>query len=114
MAAEVQIHSKVNITVTKDLAAQDHTNPDAHIPDRLKVAPTWLANECKIKEGQHVYPAEIADWATVQALAADGILTINRLVAPPANKSAVKKKTATTKKTLGEIVEAKAVEADEE
>lgn len=74
--AYVQIQSSKNIKVTMGLQYQDVTNPDAHVPDRLKVSPSWPKANVLIKIGQHLYPSEIVEWPTVQALVKDGILTI--------------------------------------
>ena len=72
----VKIQSKVNITVTPGLQNMDVTNPDAHVPDRLKVQPTWPKAAVDIHEGIDVYPAYIAEWATVKALEKDKIITL--------------------------------------
>lgn len=76
MAKFVRIQSEKTINVTAGLQHQDVTNPDAHIPDRLKVSPSWPKLTVLIKRGAHWYPAEIAEWNTVKALANDKILTI--------------------------------------
>lgn len=80
MAKNVRIQSSRSITVTSGLQYQDVTNPDAHIPDRLKVSPSWPKNSVMIKRGVGLYPVEIKSWKTVQALARDGILTIGEEV----------------------------------
>lgn len=74
--AYVRIQSSKNIRVTMGLNCQDVTNPDAHIPDRLKVNPLWPKLSVLIKQGAGWYPSEIASWNTVKALVDDGILTI--------------------------------------
>lgn len=74
--AFVRIQSTKTINVTMGLHNQDVTNPDAHIPDRLKVNPLWPKLTVLIREGVHWYPSEIAEWPTVKALANDKILTI--------------------------------------
>lgn len=79
MAKMVQIHSNVTIRVTTGLQNQDVTNPDAHIPDRLKVNPEWPKYQVLIRAGQGMYPAEIAEWPSVKALVADKILTIGAI-----------------------------------
>lgn len=79
MAKMVQIHSNVTIRVTTGLQNEDVTNPDAHIPDRLKVNPEWPKYQVLIRAGQGMYPAEIAEWPSVKALAADKILTIGAI-----------------------------------
>ena len=76
MAKFVQIQSSVTIRVTTGLQNKDVTNPDAHVPDRLKVNPEWPKHQVLIKAGAHRYPAEIVEWPSVKALAADKILTI--------------------------------------
>ena len=76
MAKFVQIQSSVTIRVTTGLQNKDVTNPDAHVPDRLKVNPEWPKHQVLIKAGAHRYPAEIVEWPSVKALATDKILTI--------------------------------------
>ena len=76
MAKMVRIHSTITINVTTGLQHKDVTNPDAHIPDRLKVSAEWPRHTVLIREGQHLYPAEIKNWNTVKALANDKVLTI--------------------------------------
>lgn len=72
----VQIQSSITIRVTCGLQNKDVTNPDAHIPDRLKVNPEWPKHQVLIRKGIKKYPAEIKAWPSVQALAKDEILTI--------------------------------------
>ena len=79
MAKFVQIQSDVTIRVTTGLQNKDVTNPDAHIPDRLKVNPEWPKHQVLIRKGAHRYPAEIVEWMSVKALAADKILTIGSI-----------------------------------
>lgn len=79
MAKMVQIHSNITIRVTTGLQNQDVTNVDAHIPDRLKVNPEWPKHQVLIRAGQGSYPAEIVEWPSVKALAADKILTIGAI-----------------------------------
>lgn len=76
MAKMVQIQSSITIKVTCGLQNNDVTNPDAHIPDRLKISAEWPKYSVLIRAGAHNYPAEIANWASVKALAKDKILTI--------------------------------------
>lgn len=76
MSEFIRIQSKVTIAVTCGLQHQDVTNPDAHIPDRLKVSPEWPKATMLIRAGVHNYPAEIRDWPTVKALERDEIITI--------------------------------------
>lgn len=80
MAKMVKIHSTVTINVTTGLQNKDVTNPDAHVPDRLKVSAEWPRHTVLIREGQHLYPVEIKSWNTVKALADDKILTIGEEV----------------------------------
>lgn len=79
MAKFVQIQSSVTIRVTTGLQNKDVTNPDAHIADRLKVNPEWPKHQVLIQMGAHRYPAEIVEWPSVKALAADKILTIGSI-----------------------------------
>ena len=72
----VRIQSDETINVTMGLSYNDVTNPDAHIPDRLKVQPSWASTTVLIKKGTGFYPAYIAEWSTVKRLAEDKILTI--------------------------------------
>lgn len=76
MTKFVQIQSDATIRVTTGLQNKDVTNPDAHVPDRLKINPEWPKYQVLIKQGAHKYPAEIAEWPTVKALAKDKIITI--------------------------------------
>lgn len=77
MAKEfVIIQSSKNINVTAGLQHEDVTNPDAHIPDRLKVNPLWPKLTCFIKQGVGTYPSYITEWLTVKALVKDKVLTI--------------------------------------
>ena len=80
MSKLIRIQSTITISVTAGLQNKDVTNPDAHVPDRLKVSPEWPKLTCLIKEGVGNYPIEIKDWATVQALAKDKIITIGEEV----------------------------------
>lgn len=75
-AKYVRIQSRQTIQVTCGLQNNDVTNPEANIPDRLKISPSWPRCCVIIKEGAHLYPSEIAEWSTVKALANDKILTI--------------------------------------
>lgn len=79
MSKLVRIQSTITITVTGGLNYKDTTNPDAHVPDRLKVSPEWPKCMVQIKQGVGDYPAEIVEWNTVKALAADKILTIGEI-----------------------------------
>ena len=79
----VYIQSNISIMVTAGLQNENVTNPDAHIPDRLKVSPTWPKLRMMIKAGRHVYPKLITEWAAVKALVKDGIMTIGEEVDDP-------------------------------
>ena len=72
----VKIQSDVNIEVTEGLQSIDMTNRDAHVADRLRVAPAWVKTRVLIKRGAGIYPACIQEWSSVKALAAKGILTV--------------------------------------
>lgn len=80
MAKLVQIQSSVTIRVTTGLQNKDVTNPDAHVPDRLKVNPLWPKHMVLIKQGVGFYPVEIKEWASVKKLAEDNIITIGQEV----------------------------------
>ena len=80
MAKLIEISSTTTIHVTCGANALDVTNPDAHVADRLRVAPSWTKNIICIKEGKGEYPADIATWATVKALERDGVITIGRTI----------------------------------
>ena len=79
MTKMVQIQSSITIKVTPGLQNKDVTNPDAHVPDRLKINPEWPKYQVLITQGVGKYPAEICDWPSVQALAKDNILTIGAI-----------------------------------
>lgn len=74
--AYVRIQSQTTIQVTCGLQNNDVTNPDAHVADRLKISPSWPRCSVIIHAGAHLYPSEIAEWPTVQALVRDKIITI--------------------------------------
>lgn len=76
----VTIHSNRNIYVTAGLTYDDVTNPDAHVPDRLKINPTWVKTRTLIKQGAGVYPAEITEWNSVKALVKSKVITIGAFV----------------------------------
>lgn len=79
MAKIVRIQSTMTITVTPGLQHKDVTNPDAHVPDRLKVSPLWPKAMVMIKQGVGYYPAEIIEWPVVKLLEKDSILTIGTI-----------------------------------
>ena len=76
MKEYVYIQSAISIVVTAGLQNEDVTNPDAHVPDRLKVNPVWPKLRIMVKAGRHIYPKLITEWNSVKALVKDGILTI--------------------------------------
>lgn len=96
----VRIHSQTTIQVTCGLQNKDVTNPDAHVPDRLKVSPLWSKATIVIHQGQHDYPAEIVEWPTVKALEKDGILTIGQFVDEADDKT--KEQTEDLKRIMSE------------
>lgn len=79
MSKMVRIQSTTTINVTCGLQHKDLTNPDAHIPERLKVSPEWCKCTVLIREGVGNYPAEIAEWETVKALVIHKVLTIGEV-----------------------------------
>jgi len=89
----VYIQSSISIVVTAGLQYDNVTNPDAHVPDRLKVNPLWPKLRMMLKKGQHIYPSLITEWASVKALEKDGIITIGAYVDAPEDEAM---KTATT------------------
>lgn len=70
----VKISSDITINVTSGLQHNDITKKDSDIPNRLKVLPMW--SSCLIKQGIHIYPANVAEWPTVKALVKDNKLAI--------------------------------------
>ena len=101
MKAFVKIQSSKTINVTPGLQHNDVTNPDAHVPDRLRIAPTWPKTTVLIKTGVNWYPSEITEWETVKALADKKILTIGEFSDTCEDEVAIKEK-ATIKKNLPE------------
>lgn len=108
----IRIQSSKTITVTSGLQHKDVTNPNAHVQDRLKVAADWPKYSIQILEGVGEYPAEIADWPTVKALVACGVMTISQVVEGKAKDEDVEKAKAVKvekkekkQKTLDELVE---------
>lgn len=90
MAKLVQIQSSTTIRVTTGLQNKDVTNPDAHVPDRLKVNPLWPKHMVLIKAGVGLYPVEIKDWPSVKKLAEDKIITIGQEVEQDADEKQTK------------------------
>ena len=80
MSKVIRIQSTRTIGVTCGLDCQDVTNPDAHVPDRLKVSATWPKATVLVKAGVGYYPAEIAEWPTVKALERDNIFTLGEII----------------------------------
>ena len=76
----VYIQSTTSIVVSAGLQAEDVTNPDAHVGDRLRVNPYWPKMTILIKQGRHVYPSFIKNWESVKDLVKDNILTIGEEV----------------------------------
>lgn len=77
----IRIQSTRNIEVTPGLLSIDMTNPDAHVPDRFKVATGGTSGmRVLLKEGTHYYPACIKGWSVMPALARDKIITIGEEV----------------------------------
>lgn len=79
----VTIQSNVTIMVTGGLQYKDLTNKNSQLPNRMKIASEWPKLNVLIKQGQHIYPSEIVEWPTVQALQKDGVLTIGAYVDNP-------------------------------
>lgn len=101
MAKVVRIQSTIDISVTAGLQNKDVTNPDAHIPDRLKISPLWPKATVDIRRGTGYYPAEIVEWATVKALEKDNILTIGQIEEKDDEES--EKASAELEKKLNEV-----------
>lgn len=102
MSKFVRIQSNETIHVTCGLQNKDVTNADAHVPDRLKVSATWPKATVLIEKGAHMYPSEIAEWATVKALAKDKVLTIGEFT-DVCDEDGVEQKKTELKATLEEI-----------
>lgn len=126
MSEFVRIQSTKTIMVTCGLDFQDFTNPDAHIPDRLKVSPSWPKATVLIREGVGNYPTQILEWETVKALIKDNILTVGEKVEKVSdetmaeaqelemNLEEIKPKKKSRKKKLEEIAEETVEEQTEE
>lgn len=80
MSQFVLIQSQQNVRVTRGLDVIDNTNYNSDIPNRANYRPNWTKSTVIIKAGQHVYPAEIAEWKSVKALQKDRVLTIGEIV----------------------------------
>ena len=72
----VYIQSNTSIVVSAGLQAENVTNPDAHIGDRLRINPYRPKMTILIKQGRHVYPSFITNWESVKDLVKDNVLTI--------------------------------------
>lgn len=79
MSKMIRIQSTTTINVTCGLQHKDMTNPDAHIPDRLKVSPEWSKCTVLVTEGVGNYPAEIATWGSVKALVDAKVFTLGEI-----------------------------------
>lgn len=88
----VRIQSSINIKVTAGLQHADYTQPDAHIPDRLKVGSLWPKLTCMITEGVGVYPSEILEWNTVKSLEKEKLITIGETFDDTEDEQVVNKK----------------------
>ena len=86
----------------KNLQYKDLTNAKSQLPNRLKVGSDWPKLTVLIKQGQHIYPSEIAEWETVKALQNDGVLTIGAFIDDPNDTEVVKMK-ETVVEVLNEI-----------
>lgn len=104
----VYIQSNTSIVVTAGLQNDNVTNPDAHIPDRLKVNPIWPKLRIMIKAGRHIYPSLIVEWNTVKSLVNDGIITIGEEVDNP-NDVKMEEKAADLKTELAKTKKTKKV-----
>lgn len=91
MSKVVRIQSSMTITVTSGLQCKDVTNKDAHVADRLKIAPEWPKYSIQILEGVGEYPAEIAEWDTVKALVEAGVMTVSQVNEGSAKKEDIEK-----------------------
>lgn len=102
----VRIQSERPIQVTCGLQNKDVTNPDAHVADRLKISPSWPRCSVMILKGAHLYPSEIVEWPTVQALVKDKIITIGEYTDELENGE---EKVADTKEKLTRELEAQGI-----
>ena len=108
----VYIQSNISIVVTAGLQNDDVTNPDAHVPDRLKINPIWPKLRMMIKAGRHIYPKLITEWNSVKALVKDGVLTIGEEVESP-NDTKVEEKNADLKNELAKVKKIKDINLDD-
>lgn len=108
----VYIQSNISIVVTAGLQNDNVTNPDAHVPDRLKVNPIWPKLRVMIKAGRHIYPKLITEWNSVKALVKDGILTIGEEADSP-NDAKVEEKNADLKAELAKAKKIKDINLDD-
>lgn len=70
------ITSNIDITVTNGLTNIDKTNYSSKIGNNINIQPLWTRLAVHVKQGKHVYPAEIAAWPTVKALEKNNTFTI--------------------------------------
>lgn len=68
MKSYVQINSQVTINCTCGLQFVNKTNPNSRLENNLKIDPVWSKLNCMIMQGVHWYPAEVAEWHSVQTL----------------------------------------------
>ena len=108
----VYIQSNTSIVVTAGLQNDNVTNPDAHIPDRLKVNPVWPKLRVMIKSGRHIYPSLIIEWNTVKSLVKDGIITIGEEVDNP-NDVKIEEKAKDLKDELKKIKKVKDIKLED-
>ena len=108
----IYIQSNISIVVTAGLQNENVTNPDAHVPDRLKVNPVWPKLRMMIKAGRHIYPKLIIEWNSVKALVKDGVLTIGEEVDSP-NDTKVEEKNADLKNELAKVKKIKDINLDD-
>lgn len=96
----VRITSEMDVTVSAGLQSINMTNKDAHVADRLNVKSAWVGTRILIRKGTSYYPAEIAQWDAVKALAKDKVLTIGEEVDEIADDAETAKKAAAEKTKL--------------
>lgn len=77
----VRIQSTRTIEITPGLLSIDMTNPDAHVPDRFKIATGGTTMmRVLIQTGTHYYPACIKAWSVIPSLVRDNIITVGEEV----------------------------------
>ena len=111
----VRIQSEVDIVVSAGLQSINMSNKDAHVADRLNVKSAWVGTRILITKGTGFYPAEIATWDSVKALANDKLLTIGEEVDEIGGSAEEVKKAEDSKTKLNnEIKKYKKMKADAE